>query len=147
MLLQVLGNGRQWLEEPREDALVGRGDRVRGICHVKCYRPVVGVDDGFDRIADVIELQAGKCLGVWEIATRRISILHPEEPALTGPQVGALAEAAESGDGPHPLLNGTAEHDPTVAGDIAGKQQVRVLEIPREEGSASDGADGDPAGT
>jgi hypothetical protein len=28
MLLQVLRHGRQWLEEPWEDALVGRDDRV-----------------------------------------------------------------------------------------------------------------------
>src|SRR5439155_21809454 len=60
-------------------------------------------------------------------------------------EVGVPVQAEERGNRPHPVLNGTTEHDPTVAGDIAAEQQVRVLEIPREEGSSSDPANGDPA--
>src|SRR5215469_5521662 len=60
-------------------------------------------------------------------------------------QVRVAVEDEERGDRPHPVLNVATEHDPTVASDIAGQQQVWVLEIPREEGSASDPANGDPA--
>src|SRR3984893_6103234 len=79
------------------------------------------------------------------MATRRIGILHPEEPPLADHEVGVPVEAEERGNRPHPVLNGPTEHDPTVAGDIAAEQQVQVLKIPCEEGSSSDSAHRDPA--
>ena len=90
--------------------------------------------------------ELGQRLRVGEIATRRIGILHPEEPPLADHEVGVLVEAEERGNRPHPFLDVATEHDPTVAGDVAGEQQVRVVEIPGEEGSRRDPADGDPAG-
>jgi hypothetical protein len=52
MFLQVRRHGRQWLEQPRENALEGRGYRVGWIRQVKVDRPVIGVDDDLRTMSD-----------------------------------------------------------------------------------------------
>src|SRR6266567_4381338 len=123
---------RKRSEESREDALVGRGDRVRGIREVEVDLAVIGIDHDLDRIADIIEFPIRNWLSVREIIARRIGVLHPEQPPFADDDVGIVVEAKERSNRPYPVLDGTAEHDPTVAGNVAADQDVQVLEIPRE---------------
>ena len=145
MFLQFLRHGGQRSEESREDALVGRGDRVRGIRKVEVDLAVIGIDHDLDRIADIIEFPIRNWLSVREIIARRIGVLHPEQPPFADDDVGIVVEAKERSNRPYPVLDGTAEHDATVAGNVAADQNVQVLEIPREQHSSSDPVHGDPA--
>ena len=56
-----------------------------------------------------------------------------------------MVEAEERGDRAHPFLDVAADHDPAFAGDVAREQQVHVVEVPGEEGSPRDPADGNAA--
>ena len=121
MPLQLLRHRRQRLEEPGEAALVGGGDRVGGIHHVQVHRPVVGIDDDLDRIADIVQPQLWEGPGVGERGTRGVGILHPHEPPRTDHHIGVVVQTEERGNRPHAVLDGAAHHDPAVSGDIVAE--------------------------
>ena len=54
MLDELLGHGRQRLEQVGEDAAVGGGDRLVGIDQEEADGAVVGVDHDLDAVADVV---------------------------------------------------------------------------------------------
>ena len=133
VLLQARRHGSERLEQAREDALVGRRDRVCGIHQIKVDGPVIGVDDDLHRIADVVKIEVLRGLCIGKIIARRIGILHPEQPPVADHQIGVVVEAQERGDRAHPFLDIAADHNSTVAGVVAREQQVNVVEVIGEE--------------
>ena len=119
MSLQICRHGRKRLEQSREDALVGSGDRIRRVSQIEIDRAVIGIDDDLHGIADVVEIEVRRRLRRRKIVARRIGILHPEHPALADDQIGVTIKGQEWGDRAYPLLNTAPDHYSAVVGDVA----------------------------
>ncbi len=119
MLLQVRWHRRERLEQVRKDPLIGRGNRVAGVDQIEIDGPVIGIDDNFHRIANVVEIELRHGLRRREIGTRRIGVLHPEHSPIADHQIGIMIEPEERSDGAHPFPYIAPDHDPAVVRDVA----------------------------
>ena len=70
--------------------------------------------------------------------------MHPEEPPVADDHVGVVVQAEERGDRPNAILDVATEQNAALTRDVAGEQDVEVVEIPGEEGSSRHSANGDP---
>src|ERR1700752_469529 len=120
MPLQILGHSLEGLEQSGEDALVGGGDRVRRVHYIQLYRPLIGIDDHLDGIADIAQAQLPERLRVWEICAGRISVLYPEESSLADDEIRVPVQAQEGRDRLHLLSDRASHHDTAVGRNIDG---------------------------
>ena len=94
---------------------------------------VIGVDDDFHRIADVIQTFPAQRLGIGEPVAGRISILYPKDPTVADDRIGVLVETEKRGDRLNAFGDVATEKNAALTRNGAGEQDVGVVEIPGEE--------------
>ena len=153
--LQLGAHLRGRREHPGERLLVGADDGVVRVHHVEGHLARVGVDQHLDRVADVVEVgrQAARgghgagvgVLGVGVVVRRGVRVLDPVDLTVEQDRIGIRVEAQERRGLRHPGLHPPVEHQPRVAGDLAGDEQVQVVEPDGEHGLLEERGELDPA--
>jgi hypothetical protein len=120
---------------------------VRSIHYIECDGPVIGIDNHFHRIANVVDVAVGLRLGVGEPPACGVGVLYPIEPPVADHHIGVVIKLQERRDRLHTILNVAMEHDPAVVDDVAAEQDVDVVQIPGEQRSPNSPVDIDAVHT
>ena len=135
---QVVGHLGDRTEKAPEGTLVDLDDRIVGISHVEGDPAVEGVDDGLDRVADIVE--AGpkaavrrkfpdrRLLGIGEAVGRRVAVDQVDDPALMEHRVRVGIEPQEGRQLLDPFPYVTDVDDPRIAGDEVRDHRFELAE-------------------
>jgi hypothetical protein len=138
-------------EEGWEDAAVGGDDGIlgyaRGVEDVEGGRAVVGVDDDFDAVADVVHgvVAEGVVGGIGVGVGSGVGVEDPGEFAgVADDEVGVLVEGEEGGEGGYALADVAAHEEAAVRGDVVAEGELAdVAAIEGEEDAAEEASEAD----
>ena len=121
-----------------------------GVEDVEGGGAVVGVDDDFDAVADVVYGVVGEVVvgGVGVGVGGGVGVEDPGEAAVVADdEVGIVVEGEEGGEGGYALTDVAAHEEAAVGGDVVAEGELAdVAAVDGEEDAAEEVADADAAG-
>ncbi len=122
---EVRGHGAGVFEEAGEDAAVGGDDGVGRVEDVEGGGAVVGVDDDFDAVADVVYGVVAEAVvgGVGVGVGGGVGVDDPGEAAVVADdEVGVLVEGEEGGKGRDAIADVAAHEQAAVGGYVVARR-------------------------